>query len=364
MPETPNIVIVHTDDTGPYGHDIETPDLQRLADDGVLFRNAHCAGPTCSPSRGALLTGSSPHSNGLIGLAHRGFAMDDYGRHLSNSLTERGFETVLAGQQHEVAEDTVEGDAVKEVLGYDRVLESDESAVGELPIDHNHTRSDLAITEAAADYIRETGNEDTAKPFFLSVGLDDTHQPMPLDQDLVDPDYVAPPEPLPDAPPIREEMAAYHVAAQYVDERVGRVIDALEGTDQLEDTVLLFTTDHGIPFPLMKCNLSDGGTGVSVITRFPESTSLPRGVAKDALVSHIDLYPTFCDLLDFDVPEWAEGNSLLPLLRGEVESIREALFSEVTYHAAYEPKRSIRTDRPVRPTFRRGLRPIRGAEHG
>jgi arylsulfatase A-like enzyme len=93
MSSPPNLVIVHTDDTGryvsPYGYGVDTPALQTLARDGVLFRNAYCAGPTCSPSRGALLTGSSPHSNGLIGLAHRGFEMHDYGRHLSNVLSEK-----------------------------------------------------------------------------------------------------------------------------------------------------------------------------------------------------------------------------------------------------------------------------------
>lgn len=349
MASNPNVVVVHTDDTGryidPYGHGIDTPNLQRFAEDGVLFRNAHCAGPTCSPSRGALLTGSSPHSNGLIGLAHRGFEMDDYGRHLSNFLSERGFETVLAGQQHEIDEDAVEGSAAKEVLGYDRVLQGDESDLDDVPVDHVHTRHDFAITDAVVDFIREASERESSEPYFLSVGFDNTHQPMPLDQDLVDPDYVAPPEPLPDVPPVREEMAAYHALAQCVDTCFGDIVEALQATDQLDDTLLLFTTDHGIPFPLMKCTLSDGGTGVSLIARFPDGTELPRGTVVDELVSQIDLFPTFCDHLDLEVPEWVEGESLLPLLRGETDSVRDAVFSEVTYHAAYEPKRSIRTDR-------------------
>jgi arylsulfatase A-like enzyme len=341
-----NVVIVHTDDTGryvgPYGHDIETPALSGLADEGVLFRNAYCAGPTCSPSRGAFTTGSSPHSNGLVGLAHRGFSMDDYDRHLATYLSERGYETVLAGQQHEADPEGMDRhEAAREVLGYDRTLDGEESAVGDLPVDHERTREDLANAAAAADYVREAPEE----PFFLSVGLYNTHKEFPLDQDLIDPDRVQVPAPLPDVPAIREEMAGYHVLANYVDQCVGTVLGALRETGRLEDTLFVFTTDHGIPFPHMKCHLSDGGIGISLLTRFPEGSGVPRNVAEDALVSNVDLFPTFCEYLGLETPEWVEGESLMGLLRGETETVRDAVFSEVTYHAAYEPTRCIRTRR-------------------
>lgn len=346
-----NVVIVHTDDTGryigPYGHDIETPALDRLADDGVCFRNAYCAGPTCSPSRAALLTGQNPHESGMIGLAHRGFSLDHPDRHLASFLSRNGYESVLAGQQHEAHVEA--GDyqtspdyrAAEDILGYDRTLEGDEDAVGDLPIDHDSTRTDLANAAAAADYIRDRDPDDD--PFFLSVGLYNTHQPMPLDQDLVDPDHVQPPGPLPDVPPVREEMAAFHVLAQYVDECFETVADALRESGQLEDTLLLFTTDHGIPFPRMKCNLFDGGIGISLITRFPEGYR--AGEAEDALVSNIDLFPTFCEYLGIDTPDWVEGTSLMPLVRGDRERVRDEIYSEVTYHAAYEPRRCVRTER-------------------
>ena len=78
MPK-PNILYIHSHDTGrylqPYGHAIPTPNLQRLAEQGILFRRAYCAAPTCSPSRAALLTGQSPHSAGMLGLANRGFVL-------------------------------------------------------------------------------------------------------------------------------------------------------------------------------------------------------------------------------------------------------------------------------------------------
>jgi len=106
-----NIVYVHTDNSGryiePYGYDVPTPTLQSIAEDGLLFRQAISPAPTCSPSRGAMMSGCSPHSNGLNGLAHLGFSMDDYDQHLVQFLGRNGYETALCGQQHEANPDGV-----------------------------------------------------------------------------------------------------------------------------------------------------------------------------------------------------------------------------------------------------------------
>jgi arylsulfatase A-like enzyme len=99
----------------------------------------------------------------------------------------------------------------------------------------------------------------------------------------------------------------------------------------------------------MKCNLTDHGIGVMLIMRGPGGFA--GGRVCDALVSQIDLFPTICDLLAIAQPPWLQGRSLLPLLRGEVDQVNEAIFSEVTYHAAYEPQRAVRTQRwKYRPT--------------
>ncbi len=335
-----------TDDSGryvgPYGHDIDTPNLSALADDGILFRDAYCAGPTCSPSRASVMTGQSPHKNGMLGLAHRGFGIDDHDRHLATYLSKHGYETVLAGQQHEAIRESMDRETVaREILGYDRTLSGDRTAVDELPIDHRRTRIDLANADAVAGFARERHQNDD--PFFLSVGLLNTHQPMPIDQEIVDPGRIAPPDPLPDIKPIREEMAAYHVLAEYADECVGTIIEGLADGGHLSNTLVVFTTDHGLPFPYMKCDLRDDGIGVSLIAGFPEGYR--AGETEDAMVSTMDLFPTFCEYLDVPVPNWVAGPSLMPLVRGEVDSVREQVFSEVTYHAAYEPKRCVRTDR-------------------
>ncbi len=97
-----NILYLHTHDTGryiqPYGYAVPTPNLMKLASEGTLVRQAFCAGPTCSPSRAAMLTGMNPHSCGMTGLAHRGFKLNDYSKHLAAFLGRQGYETVLCGR--------------------------------------------------------------------------------------------------------------------------------------------------------------------------------------------------------------------------------------------------------------------------
>src|ERR1700759_1905092 len=100
----PNILYLNSHDTGryvqPYGHAIPTPNIQWLADQGVMFRNAFCAAPSCSGSRAALLTGSYCHNNGMMCLAHRGFALNDPRRHIVHTLHEAGYHTEMIGEQH------------------------------------------------------------------------------------------------------------------------------------------------------------------------------------------------------------------------------------------------------------------------
>lgn len=317
---TPNILYLHSHDTGryiqPYGHAVATPHLQRLAEEGVLFRRAFCAAPTCSPSRAALLTGQAPHSSGMLGLAHRGFALHDYGQHLVHTLRRAGYRSALCGVQH-VARDA-------STIGYDTIL----------PTASRHAQD---VAPAAAEFLRSRPTQ----PFFLDVGFFETHREFPEPVD--NPDYCLPPAPLPDTPAVRQDMAAYKASARALDDGVGQVLEALDAAGLAQETLVIYTTDHGLAFPGMKCNLTDHGIGVSLILRGPGGFT--GGQACDAMVSHIDLFPTLCELIGLEPPPWLQGHSLLPVIRGEVAEIHDAIFAEVTYHAAYEPQRAIRTQR-------------------
>jgi arylsulfatase A-like enzyme len=324
-----NIVYLHSHDTGrfiePYGYPVPTPNLMKFAREGVLFRQAYSAAPTCSPSRSALLTGTAPHSCGMTGLAHRGFRLKDSRRHLAHYLASLGFETVLSGVQHEGP------DAAS--IGYRLHLTAGAG-------NGSRAEQDLRSARMAAEYLRRKGG---ATPFFLSVGFFYPHRPyLPVAGDI-HPDYVQPPFPFCDSPENRLDMAAYMTSVRHMDECAGIVLEALRETGREKDTIIIYTTDHGIAFPHMKCSLYDTGTGVSLILKFPGLTR--RGQIVDSLVSQIDLFPTICELIRAEKPEWLQGKSMLPLLKGEADSIRGEVFSEVSYHAAYEPMRCIRTNR-------------------
>ena len=325
-----NVIYLHTHDTGryiqPYGYAVPTPNLNKLAQDSSLFRHAYSAAPTCSPSRSALLTGMAPHSSGMIGLAHRGFQLRDVSKHLAPFLNRKQIMTVLCGVQHEAQK--------REQLGYQRILDDDDA--GRVP---DSVSPDVRNAGLVADFLKAAPD----RPFFLSFGMFNTHRPFPQVDPKNDAQYVMPPFPLYDTPANREDFAAYIASAATADHCVGIVLDALAESNVGNDTIVIFTTDHGIAFPKMKCNLYDTGIGVSLIIKHP-SSSKHLGVI-DALVSQIDLFPTICDFLSLERPDWLHGTSIRPLLEGNATKIRDEIFAEVTYHAAYEPMRCVRTER-------------------
>jgi N-sulfoglucosamine sulfohydrolase len=318
MASRPNILYIHSHDSGrfiqPYGHAISTPNMQRLAEEGTLFRRAFCCAPSCSASRSALLTGQSPHSNGMNGLTHRGFALHDYSHHILHTLRDVGYTSTLCGVQH------ITADIPK--IGYDNVL-SQPKGTG----------------TAAAEFLHNAPSE----PFFLSVGFFDTHRPYPEPGSDEDERYTLPPPPFPDTPETRHEMACYKASARRYDVGVGQVLDALDEAGLAENTLVINTTDHGLEFPNMKCTLFDHGIGVMLTMRGPGGFN--GGKVCDSLVSQVDIFPTICDLLEIGLPERLEGTSLMPVIRGEVNEVNDEVFAEVTYHASYEPQRTVRTDR-------------------
>ena len=155
--------------------------------------------------------------------------------------------------------------------------------------------------------------------------------------------YSLPPANLPDTPETRRDMAAYKASARSLDQGVGAVLNALDEAELAENTLVILTTDHGLAFPGAKATLTDRGHRRAADHARPRR--LPRRPVSDALVSQIDLFPTICELAGIERPDWIRGNSLLPLLRKEAEEINDAVFAEITFHAAYEPQRAVRTRR-------------------
>ncbi len=345
-----NILYLHAHDLGrylqPYGYAIPTPNVQRLAERGLLFRHCHSAAPTCSPSRAALLTGQWPHQCGMFGLTGQGWRLNDYGQHLAGWLRSQGYATALSGCEHESARPP--GDPRQS--GYDEVLitQGAEDAGG------------MLTEHAAAAYLAR----DHDRPFFLAVGFPEPHRYNPGDRrtyskrwptepDGVDDRYEQPFAHWPDNAISRREMANFKMGVAVMDERFGVVLDALEANGLADSTLVIATTDHGPGAPEMKCTLSDRGTGVMLILAGP--VPFGGGRVSDALVSHLDLYPTLADLLGVPAPAWCEGESLLPVVRGAAEEHHDALFTSHNYHGGPRPMRSVRTRR-----YRYLLRPLPG----
>ncbi|MCY4526657.1 MAG: sulfatase-like hydrolase/transferase, partial [Anaerolineaceae bacterium] len=180
-----------------------------------------------------------------------------------------------------------------------------------------------------------------AQPFFLSLGFFETHRPFPSSESSSP--HCLPIAPVADTPDTRRDMAGFLASLRVLDEGTGAVLDCLAASGLEEDTLVIFTSDHGPPFPGMKCTLSDQGLGVALILSGPGG--FDGGRILDAQVSHLDLFPTLCDLLAIPPPCWLQGKSLLPLIRGERGQLHEALYGEVNYHGAWEPQRSLRTAR-------------------
>ena len=212
------------------------------------------------------------------------------------------------------------------MIGYDEIV----------PVDSNHA-------EYVAPLTIETLREAPSEPWFMSVGFFETHRDFFAPTSVRDTLYSLPPANLPDVVATRKDVAAFKASARSLDQGIGAVLHALHDLGLVENTLVLCTTDHGIAFPGAKATLFDRGIGVMMLMRGPGGFS--GGKVVDAPVSHLDVFPTLCELAGVEAPGWLQGASLMPLVRGEAERLHEAIFAETTYHAAYQPHRAVRTER-------------------
>lgn len=333
-----NVLYMHTHDTGrfvsPYGFCAPTPAIMDFAKDSTLFSNSFTVSPTCSPSRASLLTGTYPHQNGMLGLAQRGFSLNDYGKHLNRFLQTKGFTCALCGIQHEAGWYLNVEDA--EPLGYNEILTNSSTPYAKEDL----FEWDLANAATAAEWIASARGKE---PFMLSFGMHGTHRPFPVE---VSPDlderYVRPVASIASNPATKHDHAELMTSIGYVDECVSIVLRALKDAGLYDETIIVFTTDHGLAFPFNKCNLTDSGIGVMLMIRAPGSQTI--GEVVETQVSQIDIYPTLCDLLGLEKPAFLEGESFAGLFEGREQEDR-VVFGEINFHTSYEPCRSVRTKR-------------------
>ena len=336
-----NVIYINTHDSGrmlsPYGYDIPTENLKKLAEDSVVFTNAFCAGPTCSPSRAALLTGTFPHQNGMLGLAQRGFSLYNPEKHLANFLKNNGYNTCLCGIQHEYGWYLDLEKTGLHNLGYNEILTTDSKSFKKEEL-HLWDRNN------AVEVVKWLDNYNEEKPFLLSFGMHSTHRPYPVEvAEFIDERYVVPPYPITNNEENRHDHAQYMTTAHYADENIKMIVDALKRNNLYENSIIIFTTDHGLALPFNKCNLTDTGIGVSLIMKVPNADS--NGKVVDSLVSQIDVFPTLCELLNLNKPDYLEGKSFARAFVDNKALLDEYIFAEINFHTSYEPVRCVRTKR-------------------
>ena len=307
-----------------YGADsVSSPHLDALAAAGVRFDLAFATAPQCSPSRASLATGMYPHNNGVMGLAHAGFdwELSAATPHAAVLFAALGYQTHLFGNQHVTLH--------PERLGFEHIHSA------------GHEHGNATGMEVAGTVAEQLAERDSATPLFLEINFDDTHRPYP--------EPAASPSRKPSVPgylpPIREtfiELAGAEAAIHSADAAVGRVLDAIERSDREASTLVVFTTDHGLPMPRAKCTLYDPGLEVALMMRWPEGRLVGERVVDD-LVSNIDILPMLLEAAGGVAPRSVQGMSLLPRLRGDQHTLRDAVYAEKTFHSYYDPMRCIRT---------------------
>lgn len=370
--DQPNIILIMTDHFRRDAIGSSTPVLRRLADQGVSFANAYCAAPLCQPARIAIATGLYPSQNGISGnmsapLAPR-FRDDTY----MNRLRRAGYRTALIGKHHFIDDyglgvDVVERDDEIGRYGFDFVwqvvdagenLHNDDrytrhlrdkglledyraaqaeraSVCGDYPYGEDDSE-DGYIGRMACEYLMERTND---QPFYLNVSFVGPHPPYWHPGDLAhDPAAMLAPIGAADSPRTRELRAHYMDKCALIDRQIGRILATLEQRGLREQTVVIFTTDHGDmlgDFGIWdKRFFYEASVGVPLIMAGP---GVPRGArnltgrVSKALVSHLDLYSTLLGLAGADPDNGVApraGRDVLPMLQPR-PALRTAIFAEL-----------------------------------
>ena len=327
--ERPNIVEIIWHDLGDWlscykDASIPSPSLQSMAEKGVVFENCFGTAPQCSPSRSSIMTGRYPHSNGMMGLAHKGWEYKEEEKDLPHLLTELGYNTYLFGLQHEY---NYEDSAKIAQMGYQHA--------------DYHTWQSHGVADIACPFFREKAKDQ--QPFFVSIGYFEVHRNYGTEYDTEILDKIKIPGYLPDMEIVRKDIATFYRAIKRADEATGRILEAIKESGVEEKTLIFFTTDHGPEFPRAKMTLYDPGLRVALLMKYPGVLEAGRRVKE--LLSNVDIFPTILEAIGVPIPENVQGKSFWPLLVGGDYKPRNEIYAELTWHTLYDPIRSIRTQR-------------------
>jgi arylsulfatase A-like enzyme len=292
---------------GCYGVEtIQTSNLDRLASEGVRFTNFYSTSAVCSPARGSLHTGRYPQSSGLIGLTHGPWwwRLNEGEKHTAAVLKDAGYDPYLIGFNH------VDPDPGR--LGYIQHLSPSNDP-------HKTVEEVRNLLHRASSF---------QKPFFAKIGFSEVHRPFTHGKDTEKGVFIPPW--LQDTQAIRDDLAELQAAIKFFDQRVGEIMEALEKSDVYKNTLLIMTSDHGLPYPGAKWTVRKAGIEVPLIMHQP-GTVFSGGREVPDLMSGVDLLPTLLDYVDITGPENIQGFSLMDaVIDRRYEPVRKAAFSQYT----------------------------------
>ncbi len=374
--ERPNILFAFADDWGRYASAyaealgegtpndlLSTPHFDRIAKEGVLFKNAHVTSPSCTPCRSSLLSGQYFFRTGQ-GAILQGAVWDSKIPVFPLMLKDKGYHI---GKVYKVWSPGVPRDAPfgEQEFGYETkgVNFSSFSQTATKLVDEGKSVEEakaVLLDQVGRDFVGFLDAQPEDKPFLYWFGPTNVHRKwiQGSGKDLwgLDPEGLKGkmPEFLPDVPVVREDFADYLGEAMAFDAGLGVLLAELEKRGELDNTLVVVSGDHGAPgFPRGKCNLYDFGTGVALAARWGDG-NIPAGRVVDDFVNLMDLAPTFLEVGGVDVPEVMTGRSLVNVLKsdeeGLVDSTRTWVVTGRERHVAKArdgnkpyPQRSIRT---------------------
>lgn len=335
-----NVVLLVADDLGMqvgcYGDTVaKTPNIDALAKSGTRFTHGFASVSSCSPSRATLLTGMPTHQSGQYGLAHA-----THNQHTFKNV--KGLPALLAPAGYK------SGVIAKLHVQPKEVYPFDVEVAG-------NGRNPVQIAQQAKKFIADCGD----KPYFLLVGFTDPHRAakgfandmkFPAEVPVVKFDAKAVPVPyhLPDNADVRAELAEYYQSIARLDHGIGMMMKVLEEAKQLDNTLVIFLSDNGIPFPGAKTTLYDSGIHLPLIVRKPGQKA---GVTCGAMASWTDITPTVLDWCGVKPEPVGKkeaplpGRSLLSVVEQEKADGWDAVFASHQFHEVtmYYPMRVVRT---------------------
>ncbi|HUG20572.1 MAG TPA: sulfatase [Planctomycetaceae bacterium] len=348
--ERPNVLFITVDDmnrdsVGAFGCPIPdiTPNIDRLASEGVKFEHAHVTIAICQPTRAVWMTGRYPHRSGALGF-------DPINRDvptLLETLHDAGYYTgIMAKVSHVVP---TRGKA------WDYVVQANQLKSGRDPnLYYEHAKQffDTAAKEKRSFFLM-ANSQDPHRPFAGSqqeTGRGNNpnarrrNENLPGVSKTYSPDEVPVPGFLPDLPEIRQELSEYFTSVHRADEIVGSILKALDESGLRDNTLVMFKSDHGMPLPFAKTNCWLHSTATPWIVRWPGIVTPGRSDAEH-MIAGIDFAPTILEATGLEPLEGMDGRSFLPVLKGEKQSGRDAVFTSINGTAGKNkyPMRSVVT---------------------